>query len=186
MYFRHCVQSVVHVRRGNQQDGEWPRPNNAHPTRIKATLHGSLAYTEVGHATDRAVVLGLCGFLPATIDLDAVDATLELFERAVASSLLDIQDTISILIAISSWIVRRRYLAMRMVWSSKPTITAASCCCAGRISLSRAVSWSLVRDYRPREVQGQPTKKMSRTHLRQPLSSTLYIMQRSKVLVSSA
>ncbi len=29
---------------------------------LHASLHGSLAFTGVGHATDRAVVLGLAGF----------------------------------------------------------------------------------------------------------------------------
>ncbi|MGJ4860304.1 L-serine ammonia-lyase [Labrys sp. KB_33_2] len=38
--------------------------------RLKASLHGSLAFTGHGHATDRAVILGLMGFLPATIDPD--------------------------------------------------------------------------------------------------------------------
>ena len=33
---------------------------------LKATLYGSLAFTGVGHATDRATVLGLAGFDPAT------------------------------------------------------------------------------------------------------------------------
>ncbi|WLE00985.1 L-serine ammonia-lyase (plasmid) [Agrobacterium leguminum] len=58
------------------QSGSWPRPSNARVTRIRAILHGSLAYTGVGHATDRAVILGLCGFLPATLDLDSAEETL--------------------------------------------------------------------------------------------------------------
>ncbi|PTX54818.1 L-serine dehydratase [Litoreibacter ponti] len=40
---------------------------------VSASLHGSLAFTGKGHATDRAVVLGFMGFLPATLDPDAVD-----------------------------------------------------------------------------------------------------------------
>ncbi|GGE33117.1 L-serine ammonia-lyase [Primorskyibacter flagellatus] len=43
---------------------------------VRATLHGSLAFTGKGHATDRAVILGLAGFLPATFDADAAEATL--------------------------------------------------------------------------------------------------------------
>ena len=35
---------------------------------IRATLHGSLAFTGVGHATDRAVILGLAGFVPENYD----------------------------------------------------------------------------------------------------------------------
>ncbi|MDN5248947.1 MAG: L-serine ammonia-lyase [Alphaproteobacteria bacterium] len=37
---------------------------------VKVSLHGSLAFTGKGHATDVAVILGLCGEHPATIDLD--------------------------------------------------------------------------------------------------------------------
>lgn len=43
---------------------------------VRATLHGSLAFTGKGHATDRAVILGLAGFLPDTFDADAAEATL--------------------------------------------------------------------------------------------------------------
>ena len=39
---------------------------------LRASLHGSLAFTGVGHATDRAVILGLAGFTPE--DYDAVRA----------------------------------------------------------------------------------------------------------------
>ncbi len=43
---------------------------------LKASLHGSLAFTGVGHATDRAVILGLAGFLPETYDHAAAEAAL--------------------------------------------------------------------------------------------------------------
>ena len=43
---------------------------------VKASLHGSLAFTGVGHATDRATILGLAGFLPDTYDNDKADAVL--------------------------------------------------------------------------------------------------------------
>lgn len=58
------------------KEGEWPRPHNAKVTRLRASLHGSLAFTGIGHATDRAVVLGLCGYLPADIDPDKMDGLL--------------------------------------------------------------------------------------------------------------
>ncbi|WP_188913684.1 L-serine ammonia-lyase, partial [Aureimonas endophytica] len=54
--------------------GSWPRPHDATVARLRVTLHGSLAFTGIGHATDRAVILGLCGFVPATIDPDRVDS----------------------------------------------------------------------------------------------------------------
>lgn len=43
---------------------------------VRATLHGSLAFTGVGHATDRAVILGLAGF--RADDYDAAKAEAEL------------------------------------------------------------------------------------------------------------
>ncbi len=43
---------------------------------IRCTLHGSLAFTGVGHATDRATILGLAGFLPDTYDAEKAEATL--------------------------------------------------------------------------------------------------------------
>ncbi|RLA37199.1 MAG: L-serine ammonia-lyase [Gammaproteobacteria bacterium] len=49
---------------------------------IQVTLHGSLAYTGKGHGTDSAIILGLMGCEPETLDPDAVDDML----RAVHSS----------------------------------------------------------------------------------------------------
>ncbi len=43
---------------------------------LKASLHGSLAFTGVGHATDRATILGLAGFLPDTYDDEKAEAAL--------------------------------------------------------------------------------------------------------------
>jgi len=48
----------------------------ARVSRIQTTLYASLALTGRGHATDRAVILGLCGFEPRTLDPDAADATI--------------------------------------------------------------------------------------------------------------
>lgn len=45
-------------------------------TRITVTLHGSLAWTGKGHGTDSAVLLGLMGEDPETIDPDAVNDSL--------------------------------------------------------------------------------------------------------------
>jgi L-serine dehydratase len=41
--------------------------------RIKATVFGSLAWTGKGHSTDKAIVLGLSGFDPETLDPDHSD-----------------------------------------------------------------------------------------------------------------
>ncbi len=45
--------------------------------RIRVTLYGSLALTGIGHGTDKAVVLGLCGEVPDKIDPDAIAPLLE-------------------------------------------------------------------------------------------------------------
>jgi L-serine dehydratase len=57
-------------------NGDWPRPHGASVARLTASLHGSLAYTGIGHGTDRAVILGLTGQTPLTVDPDAVDAAI--------------------------------------------------------------------------------------------------------------
>ena len=48
-----------------------------HYAGLKGSLHGSLAFTGVGHASDRATILGLAGFRPDTYDAEAAEATLE-------------------------------------------------------------------------------------------------------------
>ncbi|MFG6081207.1 L-serine ammonia-lyase [Paracoccus litorisediminis] len=52
------------------------QPFRAHG--LRASLHGSLAFTGKGHATDRATILGLAGFLPETLDAEAAEAALVL------------------------------------------------------------------------------------------------------------
>ena len=42
-------------------------------SRLRVTLYGSLAYTGKGHATDTAVLLGLMGHEPETLDPDDVE-----------------------------------------------------------------------------------------------------------------
>lgn len=53
---------------------DWPRPAGAKVDRVGASLHGSLAFTGIGHGTDRAVILGLTGETPQTVDPDTADA----------------------------------------------------------------------------------------------------------------
>ena len=43
---------------------------------LQGSLHGSLAFTGVGHATDRATILGLAGFQADTYDVEKADAAL--------------------------------------------------------------------------------------------------------------
>ena len=56
---------------------DWPRAANARPKALTASLHGSLAFTGIGHGSDRAVILGLAGQIPANVDPDAMDAIVE-------------------------------------------------------------------------------------------------------------
>lgn len=43
---------------------------------VRASLHGSLAFTGIGHATDRAVILGLAGFRADDYDAERAEAAL--------------------------------------------------------------------------------------------------------------
>lgn len=46
-------------------------------TRVQADIYGSLALTGKGHATDNAIILGLAGNVPETVDVDAMPIFLE-------------------------------------------------------------------------------------------------------------
>ncbi|TCP41794.1 L-serine ammonia-lyase [Rhodovulum marinum] len=52
-----------------------------HARGLRATLHGSLAFTGVGHATDRAVILGLDGVTAETYDAEAAESALARIRR---------------------------------------------------------------------------------------------------------
>ncbi|MFW5655719.1 MAG: L-serine ammonia-lyase [Roseicyclus sp.] len=54
--------------------GREKEPGAGEVAALACSLHGSLAFTGKGHATDRAVVLGLSGFEPATLDPDRAEA----------------------------------------------------------------------------------------------------------------
>ncbi|MEL6504765.1 MAG: L-serine ammonia-lyase [Pseudomonadota bacterium] len=75
----HTMGPMVAARRflHHVRDGDWPRPASASVHRIQASLHGSLAFTGKGHSSDRAVILGLMGCDPATLDPDAVEGIIE-------------------------------------------------------------------------------------------------------------
>lgn len=45
--------------------------------RVEVTLFGSLAYTGRGHGTDKAVVMGLAGETPETVDPDTINSRIE-------------------------------------------------------------------------------------------------------------
>ena len=52
----------------------------ASAARITVTLHGSLAFTGKGHATDKAICLGLLGARPDSLDPDQVEPMLRALE----------------------------------------------------------------------------------------------------------
>ncbi len=49
---------------------------------LDVTLFGSLAWTGVGHATDKAIILGLAGEYPDTVDPDRADALVARLDEA--------------------------------------------------------------------------------------------------------
>src|SRR5579863_2170056 len=53
--------------------------------RVSATLFGSLAFTGRGHATDKAILVGLAGETPEHVDPDAADA---IYARALGEGRL--------------------------------------------------------------------------------------------------
>ena len=61
---------------GLRDDGLMPRVQA-----VRVALYGSLGLTGPGHGSDKAVLLGLEGEQPATVDVDAVPARLEAIER---------------------------------------------------------------------------------------------------------
>ena len=58
------------------------RASPFHFAGVRASLHGSLAFTGVGHATDRATILGLAGFTPQDYDAEKAERTLEEIRRS--------------------------------------------------------------------------------------------------------
>ena len=69
----HTVGPMVAAQRFLATAAAASLPRTGHLT---VTLHGSLAFTGKGHGTDRAVILGLAGERPSTMDPDRVDEVL--------------------------------------------------------------------------------------------------------------
>ena len=61
----------------------------ARVARLRATAFGSLAWTGKGHATDKALILGLAGCMPASLDPDGAE---DLFARIRREARLDLAD----------------------------------------------------------------------------------------------
>ena len=57
-------------------------------SRVQVDLYGSLALTGIGHGTDRAILLGLSGEEPSTIDPASIDRTIAEIRNAQSLSLM--------------------------------------------------------------------------------------------------
>lgn len=64
-------------------------PLPAAAARVQVRLHGSLAFTGKGHATDRAICLGLMGQVPSRLDPEEVEPMLERLARDKEIKALD-------------------------------------------------------------------------------------------------
>ncbi len=60
----------------------------ARTARVETALYGSLALTGKGHDTDKAIILGLCGELPETVDPDAAPGLVAEVRRSARLPLL--------------------------------------------------------------------------------------------------
>ena len=74
----HTIGPMVAANRflGALRDGVDRVPGSGDMARLSCRLHGSLAFTGKGHATDRAVILGLAGFTPENFDGARAEETL--------------------------------------------------------------------------------------------------------------
>jgi L-serine dehydratase len=74
----HTMGPMVAAQRFLQalREGADRIPGSGPAARLGCRLHGSLAFTGKGHATDRAVILGLAGFEPASFDAARAEAAL--------------------------------------------------------------------------------------------------------------
>ncbi|WP_375650171.1 L-serine ammonia-lyase [Bartonella sp. OT172YNZD] len=60
-----------------QKIGDFSQSSDIQVSRIRVYLYGSLAFTGIGHATDRAIILGLLGEKASTVDPDSMGGVLE-------------------------------------------------------------------------------------------------------------
>ena len=58
-------------------------------TKVSITLYGSLAYTGKGHGTDKALIMGLCGESPETVDPDTITSRVADIQSSQCIALLD-------------------------------------------------------------------------------------------------
>jgi hypothetical protein len=107
---------------GLRDDGLMPQVQT-----VRVYLYGSLGLTGKGHGSDKAVLLGLEGEQPATVDVDAIPARLEAIAqqgRCGCSA-----STRSASPSPSTWssTARRSSATIRTACVSPPTIRAGRC-----------------------------------------------------------
>jgi L-serine dehydratase len=71
-----AAQFLDRLRHGTRE------PGAGEVTALSCRLYGSLAFTGRGHATDRAVILGLAGFRPDKLDPDQADSAIAAIKSA--------------------------------------------------------------------------------------------------------
>ncbi|MCV2876234.1 L-serine ammonia-lyase [Rhodobacteraceae bacterium XHP0102] len=71
-----AAQFLDRLRHGTRE------PGAGEVAALSCSLHGSLAFTGKGHATDRAVILGLAGFRADQLDPDRAEAALAVVHEA--------------------------------------------------------------------------------------------------------
>ncbi len=67
-------------------------PDRDRVARVETTLYASLALTGRGHATDRAVILGLAGFAPRTLDPDEAERVIAAVRETGRLNLAGVRD----------------------------------------------------------------------------------------------
>jgi L-serine dehydratase len=67
----------------------------ARVTRLQCELYGSLAATGKGHGTDRAIILGLLGESPETVEVDGIPELLESVRSREILTLPDPSDKVA-------------------------------------------------------------------------------------------
>ncbi|KGJ88328.1 L-serine ammonia-lyase [Colwellia psychrerythraea] len=81
----HTVGPMKAAFRFLQALGNVPYQNDIN--RIEVTLYGSLASTGKGHGTDTAIIFGLLGYIPETIDIESARFQLEKVKKLQSLSL---------------------------------------------------------------------------------------------------
>ena len=78
----HTVGPMVAANRFVKRLAEQKTTSISQLSRIKIELLGSLGATGKGHGSDKAVLLGLQGMHPRTVDVDSIDSCLEHIREA--------------------------------------------------------------------------------------------------------